>query len=73
MNQDMEERGSDIDMTEMGQRSNSPNSPMNGGVKSSITSVDYVEFWVGNAKVSSKYYCSAFGFTPLASKCTFHV
>ena len=28
-----------------------------------INGTDYVEFWVGNAKQSAHYYCSAFGYT----------
>jgi 4-hydroxyphenylpyruvate dioxygenase len=27
---------------------------------------DHLEFWVGNAKQAAHYYCTAFGFTPLA-------
>jgi len=31
-----------------------------------INGTDYIEFWVGNAKQASHYYCSAFGFQLLA-------
>lgn len=31
-----------------------------------ILAVDFVEFWVGNAKVTSRYYCNTWGFTPIS-------
>jgi len=36
--------------------------------ESKVLQIDYVEYWVGNAKLCAKFYCSAFGFYPLAIK-----
>jgi 4-hydroxyphenylpyruvate dioxygenase len=33
-----------------------------------LEGIDYLEFWVGNARQSAFYYANAFGFTPIAYK-----
>ncbi len=77
MERDSEKNGINIDMNEIHSTSScsspvnsAPTSPtINGVHKSMILAVDFVEFWVGNAKILSRYYCSAFGFQPLNFKC----